>query len=100
MELFVENKQGVLFNFFSLLFNVVRRKCAFKASEGCFSVYYANTLIIVYYAFKTSGGILFSLFSYFCNSETWLFKSSVAAFVIPKMYVQNKWDAAFYFINY
>ena len=47
--MFVENKQGVLFNFFSLLFNVVRRKCAFKASEGCFSVYYANTLIIVYY---------------------------------------------------
>ena len=69
-------------------------------------------------AFKSSGRLLFRLFSYFGSSETCVFKShgrllflfySVnfaihnmcvhkkpeAAFVIQKMYVQNKQEAAF-----
>ena len=45
------------------------------------------------------GGLVFSLVT-FGNSETCVFKTCGASFVIQEMYFQNKWETAFEFNNY
>ena len=57
--------------------------------------------------FKASGGLLFSLFGYFCNTKHvcsnqagGCFSVYLVTFVIKNMYVQNKQEATILFINY
>ena len=85
-------------------------------------VYQAKFIKLLLHVFKTSGGLIFSLFSYFCNTKrvcsnqprgcflvysvTFVIQNMAvqnkreAAFVIQKMYVQNKQEECFYYKFY
>ena len=83
----VQNKQGVLFSFFSLLINLYTENVCSKQVRGYFLLYSSLISIVP---------LMFVILQKICSKQaTRCFLVYYAIFLIRKMRVQNKWEAAF-----